>query len=286
VIEPEPFSPPYWKTRCLKAEAEVDELRAQVKGWEDWADKHCVLWRAEDVKRFAEIDSRPVTAEEREYSRKALETYRAVMKRSKPISDLVEKDSSIYEKSFVETYPTRTADYSPDKCCNENTTLRLDCFNSEQRALKAEAEVKTLKDDLKAQEEMYAIACRKILDEKCLRADVTDRAEKAEAEVKTLRDECNTCQMHNPTLQVRKQRLTIANLEAEAKTLRESNDTLKLINTDNIGIRDELDDAEATLERVKGWIDSVIPSLLPNDEMIHLHITDIMLLESAVKGEP
>ena len=75
MIEPEPFSPPYWKTRCLKAEAEVDELRAQVKGWEDWADKHCVLWRAEDVKRFAEIDSRPVTEAEREDARRCLNLY-------------------------------------------------------------------------------------------------------------------------------------------------------------------------------------------------------------------
>jgi hypothetical protein len=50
-----------------------------------------------------------------------------------------------------------------------------------------EVENQKLKDDLKAQEEMYAIACRKILDEKCLRADVTNRAEKAEAEVKDYR---------------------------------------------------------------------------------------------------
>jgi hypothetical protein len=51
-----------------------------------------------------------------------------------------------------------------------------------------EVENQKLKDDLKAQEEMYVIACRKILDEKCLRADVTNRAEKAEAEVKKLKE--------------------------------------------------------------------------------------------------
>jgi hypothetical protein len=42
-------------------------------------------------------------------------------------SDLVEKDSNVYEKSFVETYPTHTADYSPDKCCNVSHPL---CFGT------------------------------------------------------------------------------------------------------------------------------------------------------------
>ena len=46
---------------------------------------------------------------------------------NRPITDLVEKDSNVYEKSFVETYPTRTADYSPDKCCNVSHPL---CFGT------------------------------------------------------------------------------------------------------------------------------------------------------------
>ena len=76
---------------------ELKMLEEQVNQWEDWATKEHIIWKPEDVKRFNEIDSRPITDEEREYSKKCLEIYRSVIKRSKSISDLVEKDSDIYQ---------------------------------------------------------------------------------------------------------------------------------------------------------------------------------------------
>jgi hypothetical protein len=70
----------------------------------------------------------------------------------------------------------------------------------ENRNKALEVENQKLKDDLKIQEEMYAIAYRKILDEKCLRADVT---EKAEAEVKDYRALYYTGRARNGDLETR-----------------------------------------------------------------------------------
>ena len=64
-----------WIPEVTELEVETQKLREQVEGWENFADSQHILWRAEDIKRFAEIDSRPVTEAEREDARRCLNLY-------------------------------------------------------------------------------------------------------------------------------------------------------------------------------------------------------------------